>query len=81
MHTNLYMAIILGANMLDINFCLFKETPMRAQRVNCPVIRLNNSEFFYCIPPLLQAQTRSADEPMTTFAYCLTCGHRWKVRW
>ncbi|CAI8005402.1 Transcription elongation factor A protein 1, partial [Geodia barretti] len=25
-----------------------------------------------------QAQTRSADEPMTTFAYCLTCGHRWK---
>ena len=28
---------------------------------------------------LLQAQTRSADEPMTTFAYCNDCGHRWKV--
>ena len=26
-----------------------------------------------------QAQTRSADEPMTTFAYCNECGHRWKV--
>lgn len=25
-----------------------------------------------------QAQTRSADEPMTTFALCLHCGHRWK---
>jgi transcription elongation factor S-II len=25
-----------------------------------------------------QAQTRSADEPMTTFAFCLHCGHRWK---
>ncbi|KAL5456961.1 hypothetical protein EMCRGX_G034190 [Ephydatia muelleri] len=25
-----------------------------------------------------QAQTRSADEPMTTFAYCNDCGHRWK---
>ncbi|XP_055354038.1 transcription elongation factor S-II-like [Paramacrobiotus metropolitanus] len=25
-----------------------------------------------------QAQTRSADEPMTTFALCLTCGNRWK---
>ena len=25
-----------------------------------------------------QAQTRSADEPMTTFACCLQCGNRWK---
>ncbi|KAA6323684.1 MAG: putative transcription elongation factor S-II [Streblomastix strix] len=25
-----------------------------------------------------QAQTRSADEPMTTFVFCVNCGHRWK---
>ncbi|KAL1245552.1 Transcription elongation factor A protein [Trichinella spiralis] len=25
-----------------------------------------------------QAQTRSADEPMTTFVYCRECGNRWK---
>ncbi|KAI0981917.1 hypothetical protein GJ496_004276 [Pomphorhynchus laevis] len=25
-----------------------------------------------------QVQTRSADEPMTTFVYCNLCGHRWK---
>eukprot|EP00484_Ammonia_sp_Unknown_P026775 CAMPEP_0197039402 /NCGR_PEP_ID=MMETSP1384-20130603/16191_1 /TAXON_ID=29189 /ORGANISM="Ammonia sp." /LENGTH=328 /DNA_ID=CAMNT_0042469993 /DNA_START=102 /DNA_END=1088 /DNA_ORIENTATION=- len=25
-----------------------------------------------------QAQTRSADEPMTTFVTCLVCGNRWK---
>ncbi|XP_038057756.1 transcription elongation factor A protein 1-like isoform X2 [Patiria miniata] len=26
-----------------------------------------------------QVQTRSADEPMTTFVYCHNCGNRWKV--
>lgn len=25
-----------------------------------------------------QMQTRSADEPMTTFVTCITCGNRWK---
>lgn len=25
-----------------------------------------------------QAQTRSADEPMTTFVCCNVCGNRWK---
>jgi transcription elongation factor S-II len=25
-----------------------------------------------------QAQTRSADEPMTTFCTCMNCGNRWK---
>ena len=29
----------------------------------------------------LQVQTRSADEPMTTFVFCNECGNRWKVGW
>jgi len=28
---------------------------------------------------VLQVQTRSADEPMTTFVLCNNCGNRWKV--
>jgi len=27
---------------------------------------------------IYQAQTRSADEPMTTFVSCVTCGNNWK---
>ncbi len=26
-----------------------------------------------------QMQTRSADEPMTSFITCLNCGNRWKI--
>lgn len=29
------------------------------------------------VPP--QVQTRSSDEPMTTFVVCNECGNRWKV--
>lgn len=25
-----------------------------------------------------QMQTRSADEPMTTFVFCITCGNKWR---
>ncbi|KAI3382001.1 hypothetical protein SNEBB_008072 [Seison nebaliae] len=39
--------------------------------LNCKKCRSNNC--FYN-----QVQTRSADEPMTTFVYCANCGFRWK---
>jgi len=37
----------------------------------CGKCKLNNCTYF-------QMQTRSADEPMTTFVYCLNCSNRWK---
>lgn len=37
----------------------------------CPSCRFEKAYF-------MQVQTRSADEPMTTFFKCVKCGHRWK---
>jgi DNA-directed RNA polymerase subunit M/transcription elongation factor TFIIS len=37
----------------------------------CGKCKLNNCTYF-------QMQTRSADEPMTTFVCCLNCSNRWK---
>ena len=37
----------------------------------CGKCKLNNCTYF-------QMQTRSADEPMTTFVTCLECSNRWK---
>lgn len=42
----------------------------------CPYAILSWDMF----PILPQVQTRSADEPMTTFVFCNECGNRWKVR-
>ncbi|RYP48156.1 hypothetical protein DL769_011239 [Monosporascus sp. CRB-8-3] len=42
-------------------------------RVQCPASGCNGNEAaFY------QIQIRSADEPMTSFFKCMSCGHRWR---
>lgn len=40
---------------------------------------LEHRSEFLSGPVLSQVQTRSADEPMTTFVLCNECGNRWKV--
>jgi len=43
-------------------------------------VELPNFPFLLWLLLLLKVQTRSADEPMTTFVVCNECGNRWKVR-
>ena len=47
-----------------------KETNVSSM-FKCGRCKENNCTYF-------QLQTRSADEPMTTFVTCLTCSKRWK---
>lgn len=44
---------------------------MKSSLLKCGKCKKNNCSFS-------EAQTRSADEPMTVFAWCNDCGHRWK---
>lgn len=48
----------------------FKEGA-RTTEFKCPKCKKRDCSY-------TQAQTRSADEPMTTFCGCNICGHRWK---
>lgn len=61
---------------------LEKENMKKAQ---VPMAEKSISEEFECgrckkrMVSYSQAQTRAADEPMTTFCECMACGNRWKV--
>lgn len=56
--------------------------------LKCPACKKNNCTYnqvgklktltCFLLTQFFQVQTRSADEPMTTFCYCNECGKRWK---
>jgi len=63
---------ILIKNKKKLDF-LSKENNVQGTSIfKCGKCRLNNCTYF-------QMQTRSADEPMTTFITCLNCNNRWKI--
>mmetsp|Transcript_24121 Transcript_24121/g.54356 ORF Transcript_24121/g.54356 Transcript_24121/m.54356 type:complete len:224 (-) Transcript_24121:177-848(-) len=56
---------------LDQNWALKNGQQLTTGMFTCGKCKGNKTTYF-------QMQTRSSDEPMTTFVTCLTCGNRWK---
>ncbi|PHH55301.1 Transcription elongation factor S-II [Ceratocystis fimbriata CBS 114723] len=70
-----------SASQREIERKLEEENMKRAQ---APMAEKSVSDAWKCSKcgerktSYSQAQTRAADEPMTTFCECMACGHRWK---
>jgi transcription elongation factor S-II len=62
---------ILLNNSKKMDLLTMKANQQGTSIFKCGKCRLNNCTYF-------QMQTRSADEPMTTFVTCMNCNNRWK---
>ncbi|KIY66463.1 transcription elongation factor [Cylindrobasidium torrendii FP15055 ss-10] len=62
------------AKIMDEN--LFKALSANEQQAETDGFQCGRCKQRKCV--YRQAQTRSADEPMTTFVTCTNCGHKWK---
>ena len=64
-------SMISEQNML--NSQLAKDNAAETDQFKCGRCNQRKCKYY-------QMQTRSADEPMTTFVTCVNCGNRWRVR-
>ena len=55
----------------SIEKSIFKDEPKEDGLFRCNKCKTNKTTYY-------QMQTRSADEPMTTYVTCLNCNTRWK---
>ena len=62
---------LLKQKHVEDQFIYEARTDMGTDLFHCGRCHKKNCSFY-------QLQTRSADEPMTTFITCLNCGNRWK---
>jgi len=52
-------------------FLYTKQNTVHTDEFKCPKCKLRKCSYY-------EVQTRSADEPMTTFITCTNCGHQWR---
>lgn len=64
-------SMIADQNLL--NSQLAKDNAAETDQFKCSRCNQRKCKYY-------QMQTRSADEPMTTFVTCVNCGNRWRVR-
>lgn len=69
LHPNLWKALLDEKSKIDKN--KYENSPKINSEFKCRKCQSNNCSYY-------QLQTRSADEPMTTFVNCLDCGNRWR---
>jgi len=74
----------LAKNIASIHFADMHEYEEEAERMVVPELSVETDGIFQCRKckkrktTYYSVQTRSADEPMTNFITCLSCGNRWK---
>jgi DNA-directed RNA polymerase subunit M/transcription elongation factor TFIIS len=56
----------------------FTQICLKKNSANIPFSRMQCGKCKIFKVAYTQAQTRAADEPMTTFCECMNCGNRWK---